>query len=87
MGARRQHTHDTFGVAGERKGSTCNGVNGQANRAFFALHAQLPTVGVLHSDLFLRLKFKCHGVFSLVEGRKSNKLFKRSGSRMFSVIM
>ena len=89
MGSRRQHTHDTFGIVEERKESSCEEGNGQVVRAsFFVLHAQLPTVDVFHSDLFAWFELKCDGALrSLVKGRKSNKLVKRSVSRVLSVIM
>ena len=88
MGTRRHHTYDTFGIVRERKWSTHDEVNGQVARASFLLHAQQPEVGSFNSDLFVRFEPNYDGVLrSMVDGRKSNKLFKHSVSRVLSLIM
>ena len=89
MGARGQPTHGTFWIVGERKGFTCDKVIEQVVRASFVLYAQLPAVvGVFHSDRFVLFEFQYNSALkSLVEGRKSNTLFKRSVFRGLSVVM
>ena len=47
------------------------------------LYAQLPAVSTFHLDLCVWLEFECDGALrSLMEGRESNKLSKRSVSRI-----
>ena len=62
VGARCQHTHGTFGVVGKRIGPTCDAMVGHVVEASSLLHAQLPTVGVFHSDL-LAVRVRVRVVF------------------------
>ena len=88
MGARRQHMHDTLWVVKKRKRSTCDAMAENIVQTHFLLHIELPTVSIFHSELFIRFEFECAGPLrSLVEGRKSNKLFKRSVRRVSSIII
>ena len=67
---------------------TCDEVVEVVVQALFLFHAQLPAIGVFHSDLLCGSSSVVDGKLgSLVDGRKSNKLFKRSVSRVLSLIM
>ena len=50
----------TLGLIGKRKGPICDKGVELVVQAFFLLNAQLPAVGVFHSDnLFVRFEFGC----------------------------